>query len=1041
MVHRAAYPDVIYVKRFDEQGQLIAGYRFIGLYTSSVYRETPSLIPVVSSKLKHILEKSGYSPGGHYYKELSQIISTHPAEDLLLCDTQSLLENALVVLHAQERKQLKLFLRSEGNHLFVIATLYVPRDVYNTKIRLAFEELICRTLDVIDSDFQIYMSESNLARLRLLLRLKGPLKQELEVQAIEDRMCQLTKPWDYQLHESLVDHFSEEQGIKLAKKYQSAFSSSYQYVFSSRIAVTDIERIESLYADKTRSMALRFYRSIEVNESELKLKLFHQDGALLLSDLIPVLENLGLKVAEEYPYKVAPEGEESVWLYDLTLKYSLVDNFDPEAYRDLFSDAFLSIWYGQAESDSFNKLILSAGLSWREVSLLRAYAKYLKQIRFGFSHLAIAKTLLAHSQLVQDIIRLFKLRFDPVTSCHLDKQVKLQDKILTALNDVSNLNEDRVLRQYVELIMATLRSNYFQRDSGIDKPYISFKFDHDQLTELPLPRLNYEVFVYSPCFEGVHLRGGKVARGGLRWSDRGEDFRTEVLGLVKAQQVKNSVIVPVGAKGGFVAKKLKTNMDRESFMAEGIRCYRMFVSALLDITDNLQQGEVVPPVDLLRYDGDDPYLVVAADKGTATFSDIANQLAQQRNFWLDDAFASGGSNGYDHKKMGITARGAWKSVQRHFRERGVDVQQQAISVVGIGDMGGDVFGNGMLRSKYISLIAAFNHLHIFIDPNPVDLKANFDERLRLFNTPRSAWSDYNAALLSTGGGVYLRSAKSIKITPEMAKRFDIDKKQVSPTELIGLLLKARVDLLWNGGIGTYVKSSDESHADVGDKANDCLRINGNQLRCAVIGEGGNLGFTQRARIEYAGMGGLCFTDAIDNAAGVNCSDLEVNIKILLDKLVSQGDLTVKQRNLCLGKMTDDVAHLVLCNNYRQAQCVSLTHIGSYKRMEEFRNFINELESKGKLNRELEFIPSDEKLCERKSAHLGLSRPTISVVLAYAKNEMKQELADAHIASDPYLIGEAEKIFPASLVKQYPNEIQQHPLINEIVATQVSNDSF
>jgi len=1041
MVHRPAYPDIVYVKRFNDAGELVCGYRFIGLYTSSVYSGSPADIPVVAGKIANILQKSSYSKGGHYYKELSQILYTYPIEDLLLCNEKSLLENVIEVLYAQERKELKLFLRSEANKQFIIATLYVPRDVYSTKVRLAFEKLICRTLDVCDSDFQTYLSESNLARLRLVLRLTAPINEALEVQAIQDRMKLLTKRWEDELHESLTEYFGEEKGIKLSKKYTLAFPNSYQSIFSSRVAVADIERIESLYEDADRSMTLRFYRSVEAHESVLKLKLFHQDGALILSDLIPILENLGLKVAEEYPYKVSPQGENAFWLYDFTLIYAQVCNFDPEAYRDLFADAFLSVWYGKAENDPFNKLILGAGLAWREISMLRAYAKYLKQLCFGFDHFSIAKTLLEHSKLVKEIVLLFKLRFDPDNACHFKKQQKLQEKILSAVNEVRNLNEDRVLRKYVELIMATLRSNYFQQSAGKNKPYICFKFAHSQISDIPLPRLNYEVFVYSPRVEGVHLRGGKVARGGLRWSDRSEDFRTEVLGLVKAQQVKNAVIVPVGAKGGFVAKKTELTMDRDSFISEGISCYKIFISALLDITDNLFQGEIVPPVDVLRYDGDDPYLVVAADKGTATFSDIANELAVQRNFWLNDAFASGGSNGYDHKKMGITARGAWISVQHHFRELDIDVQKQVISVIGIGDMAGDVFGNGMLSSKYISLLGAFNHLYIFIDPNPINLEACFAERSRLFVTPGSSWGDYNRDLISQGGGVFERSAKSITIPPEMGKRFAIHQKQLTPHELIHILLKAAVDLLWNGGIGTYVKASTESHADVGDKANDNLRIDASELACRVIAEGGNLGLTQRARIEYALHGGLCFTDAIDNAAGVNCSDLEVNIKILLDKLVLKGDLTVKQRNIYLEKMTAEVTQLVLKNNYRQVQSISISYLEGYQRLEEYRGLISDLESKGKLNRRLEFIPADDLLSDRKNCQKGLTRPSIAVMLAYAKNEMKEVLANANLAEDPYLLSEAEKIFPHSLVKRYKKEIATHPLITEIVATQVSNDLF
>ncbi|WP_417696365.1 NAD-glutamate dehydrogenase [Psychromonas sp.] len=1041
LVHRIAYPDVVYIKQFDKQGNLIGGIRLIGLYTSSVYSGSPLGIPVIRHKISNILAQSGLSLGSHYYKELSQILSTYAVEDLLLCDEETLLNNVIEVLHAQERKQLKLFLRTDGNKRFVTALLYVPRDLYNTEVRLKFVELLSRTMDIADSDFQTYLSESNLARLRLVIHLDKPYQGDLETNAIQLRMQQITKAWSEELQESLIENYGEETAVKLARKYASAFPTSYQDSFSSRVAVTDIARIESLFKSPERSMGLRFYRSIEANNSGLKLKLFHQDGALLLSDLIPILENLGLKVAQEYPFQVCPAGESTFWLYDFTLLYGDDAGFDPESYRHLFSDAFLAIWYAQTDNDPFNKLILGAGIAWRDIAMLRAYAKYLKQIRFGFSHYAIAKILLDHSGFVKQIVELFHARFNPEKQMSLEKQTAMENNILEGLNEVSNLNEDRVLRKYVELIIATIRSNYFQQQDGQFKEYISFKFDHKKISEIPLPRLSYEVFVYSPRFEGVHLRGGNVARGGLRWSDRGEDYRTEVLGLVKAQQVKNSVIVPVGAKGGFVAKHLNPSMDRDTFMQEGITCYKMFISALLDITDNLEAGNLLPPQQVVRYDNDDPYLVVAADKGTATFSDIANELATDRNFWLNDAFASGGSNGYDHKKMGITAKGAWISVQRHFRELGIDVQAQPISVIGIGDMAGDVFGNGMLCSKKIKLMAAFNHLHIFIDPNPSNLDACFEERQRLFDTPRTSWADYNTKLISAGGGIFERSAKSIAVSPEMAKAFDIKKAKVTPTELISLLLKAQVDLLWNGGIGTYVKSSKESHADVGDKANDILRVNGKELRCKVIGEGGNLGMTQSARIEFANHGGQCFTDAIDNAAGVNCSDLEVNIKILLDKLVSKGDLTVKQRNVWLQNMTDQVSDLVLHNNYRQAQSISLSFLQGHKSIESLRGLINSQEEKGKLNRSLEFIPSDEEITERKNAGLGLTRPVISVMISYAKNEMKEELAKARIAEDGYLAKEAEKVFPAELVKAYKAEIHEHSLLSELVATKVSNDLF
>ncbi|MCK5817885.1 MAG: NAD-glutamate dehydrogenase [Psychromonas sp.] len=1039
MVHRIAYPDVIYVKHFNESGKLISGYRFIGLYTASVYSGSPTSIPVVREKVSYILEKSGYSKGGPHYKELSQIIHTFPREDLLLSTEECLLSNSIDILHAQERKELKLFMRSESNKHFVIALLFVPRDVYCSQVRYDFKKLIHRTLPVHSIDYQTYLSESSLTRVRLVIRLEGHFKEPLETQAIENRMKQLIKPWTEELQESLIEQFGEEKGVQLTRKYYCAFPTNYQSLFSSRIATADIERIETLFANPKKSMALRFYRSLDVNSSELKLKLFHQNGSLTLSSLIPILENLGLTVAEEYPYNIKPIGESEFWIYDFTLIYEPSENFDPEAYRGLFSDAFLAIWYGASENDSFNNLILGAAISWRDVSILRAYAKYLKQIRFGLSHDSIAKTLFQHSDLVMQIIKLFSLRFDPRNKNTNNQQEKLESVIIEALNDVNNLNDDRVLRKYVELIMATLRTNYYQKENTKYKEFISFKLEHAKIKDLPQPSMHYEVFVYSPSLEGVHLRGGKVARGGLRWSDREEDFRTEVLGLVKAQQVKNSVIVPVGAKGGFFAKKLSATMDRETFMAEGIRCYKIFISALLDITDNLNDDTLIPPTDVVRYDGNDPYLVVAADKGTATFSDIANELATDRSFWLNDAFASGGSNGYDHKQMGITAKGAWISVQRHFRELGIDVQKKSISVIGIGDMAGDVFGNGMLSSTYIALLGAFNHLHIFIDPTPLDLAANFKERKRLFETSGTGWNDYDKSLLSPGGNIFDRNAKSISVSPEMAKRFDIYKKEITPTNLIKLLLKAQVDLLWNGGIGTYAKGEKETHVEVGDKANDILRINGNELRCKVVGEGGNLGFTQMARIGYSLSGGLCFTDAIDNAAGVNCSDLEVNIKILLDKIVASGDLTVKQRNALLVQMTDEVSEIVLKNNYRQAQSISLSYVEGYKRIEEYRELIFDLEEKGILNRALEFIPNNEELNDRKNSKKGPVRPVISVMLSYAKNEMKEQLAIQKVAKDPYLLRECENIFPNTLVKKYKKEIYKHPLINEIVATQVSND--
>jgi glutamate dehydrogenase len=663
--------------------------------------------------------------------------------------------------------------------------------------------------------------------------------------------------------------------------------------------------------------------------------------------------------------------------------------------------------------------------------------------RLGFDLGYIASTLNNHTEIARELTRLFKTRFylaRKLTAEDLDdKQQRLEQAILTALDDVQVLNEDRILRRYLDLIKATLRTNFYQPDgNGQNKSYFSFKFNPKLIPELPKPVPKFEIFVYSPRVEGVHLRFGNVARGGLRWSDREEDFRTEVLGLVKAQQVKNSVIVPVGAKGGFLPRRLPLGGTRDEIAAEGVACYRIFISGLLDITDNLKDGGVVPPANVVRHDDDDPYLVVAADKGTATFSDIANGIAIDYGFWLGDAFASGGSAGYDHKKMGITARGAWVGVQRHFRERGINVQQDPITVIGIGDMAGDVFGNGLLMSDKLQLVAAFNHLHIFIDPNP-DPATSFVERKRLFDLPRSAWSDYDTSIMSEGGGIFPRSAKSIAISPQMKERFAIEADRLTPTELLHALLKAPVDLLWNGGIGTYVKASTESHADVGDKANDALRVNGNELRCKVVGEGGNLGMTQLGRVEFGLHGGATNTDFIDNAGGVDCSDHEVNIKILLNEVVQGGDMTEKQRNQLLGSMTDEVAGLVLGNNYKQTQALSLAARRARERIAEYKRLMADLESRGKLDRAIEFLPSEEQLAERLAAGQGLTRAELSVLISYSKIDLKEQLLKSLVPDDDYLTRDMETAFPPSLVSKFADAMRRHRLKREIVSTQIAND--
>ncbi|HSX69374.1 MAG TPA: NAD-glutamate dehydrogenase domain-containing protein, partial [Pseudomonas sp.] len=704
---------------------------------------------------------------------------------------------------------------------------------------------------------------------------------------------------------------------------------------------------------------MSFYQPLTQGAQELHCKLYHADTPLPLSDVLPILENLGLRVLGEFPYKLRRADGREYWIHDFAFTTAEGVSVDIQELNETLQDAFVRIVEGAAENDGFNRLVLSAAMPWRDVALLRAYARYLKQIRLGFDLGYIASTLVNHADIAKELVRLFRTRFYLARKLSAedleDKQQKLEQAILAALDNVAVLNEDRILRRYLDLIKATLRTNFFQNGAdGQAKHYFSFKLSPRLIPEIPRPVPKYEIFVYCPRVEGVHLRFGDVARGGLRWSDREEDFRTEVLGLVKAQQVKNAVIVPMGAKGGFIPRRLPLGGTRDDIQAEAIACYRIFISGLLDVTDNLKEGKVVPPEGVVRHDPDDPYLVVAADKGTATFSDIANGIAQDYGFWLGDAFASGGSAGYDHKGMGITAKGGWVSVQRHFRERGIDVQKDPVTVIGIGDMAGDVFGNGLLLSDQLQMVAAFNHLHIFIDPNP-DPARSFAERQRMFALPRSSWADYDAKLISEGGGIFLRSAKSIAISPQMKARFDIAADKLAPNELINALLKAPVDLLWNGGIGTYVKSSKESHADVGDKANDGLRVNGNELRAKVVGEGGNLGMTQLGRVEYGLNGGASNTDFIDNAGGVDCSDHEVNIKILLGEIVAAGDMTGKQRNTLLAEMTDDVGNLVLGNNYKQTQALSLAERRARERLAEYKRLMAALEAAGKLDRALEFL--------------------------------------------------------------------------------------
>ncbi|MFT7410209.1 MAG: glutamate dehydrogenase [Oleispira sp.] len=1042
-VHRPAYPDYIVVKRFNEKGEVIGGVRFMGLYTSIVYIDSPSNIPIIRQKLQQVNKMSGFEKNSHNGKEINRILEVYPRDELIQSTSEQLYKTALGIFNIQERRQTRAFLRKGTYGKFLYCMVFTPRDIYNTELRTKIQNVLEEACDPKFVEFNTQFSESILARTHFVLRLKNSESGDVDHKAIEHKIQQAARSWGDDLHTALVEHVGEEKGNRYHHIYRYAFLAGYREDFGSRTAVADIQHIEDLREHPEKGIAMSFYRELEEGANQLRFKLFNLDHVLPLSDVMPILEHLGLRVIGAHPYGLQYEDGRKAWIHNFVLEYTLAERIDMQSVKDLFHETFKNIWHSRAESDGFNKLVLGSEIGWREIAVLRAYARYMKQIRFGISESYIAATLNRYIDISRLLVKAFEVRFGLHTDWTPRQRslafTEIERETIAALDGVEQLNEDRIVRRYLELIRATLRTNFYQCDeNGKPKDYISFKLDPYQISDMPLPRPMYEIFVYSPQVEGVHLRGGKVARGGLRWSDRDEDFRTEVLGLVKAQQVKNAVIVPVGAKGGFVAKNLKPEMTRDEWLEEGIACYKIFISSLLDITDNLVDGKVVPPLEVVRHDDDDVYLVVAADKGTATFSDISNAIAVERGFWLGDAFASGGSIGYDHKKMGITARGAWVSVQRHFRERGINVQEEDFTVVGVGDMAGDVFGNGMLLSEHIRLTAAFNHMHIFVDPNP-DSALSFLERKRLFEMPRSTWDDYDEKLISKGGAIFSRSAKSIIISPEMKARFDIQADNLAPTELIKALLLAPVDLLWNGGIGTYIKGSSESHADVGDKATDMVRINGDQLRAKVIGEGGNLGMTQLGRVEFALAGGSSYTDFIDNAGGVDCSDHEVNIKIMLNEIVALGDMTMKQRNQLFMEMTDDVAELVLKNNYRQTQAIALAHRECQKSMDGYVRMIHDFEDSGKLNRALEYLPNEETLAERKLKGLGLTKPELSVLISYAKADLKERLNIEAISQDSYLCRIVETAFPQKLVDDYNSPVMNHKLRSEIVATQLAND--
>ncbi|KLV03775.1 NAD-glutamate dehydrogenase [Photobacterium aquae] len=1037
-IHRPAYTDYIGIKRFDEDGNVIGEHRFTGLYASTAYHQSTTNIPLISNKVARILEESRYPAGSHSWKALNNLLETYPRDELIQATEKEMLDVGWGVVRMQDRDLLRLFIRRDPFGRFFSCMVYVTKERYNTELRRKTQEVLRDYFgSTQDVEFTTFFSESPLARTHYIVRVENN-NFDVDVKAIEHNLVEAASSWEDRLSSSLIANFGESNGTLLAKNYARAFPRSYKEAMLPGSAVADIERLENL--SETNKLGMLFYRPQEeaTDSRFVKLKLFHREEPIHLSDVMPMLENLGLRVIGESPYQVVTAKGTVYWILDFAMLHNACTGIDLSEARDRFQEAFSAIWHGELENDGFNRLVLCAGLTGREITILRSYARYMRQVGFPFSQHYIEETLSGHHDLARDLVRLFALRFRPKGK-YSDKAANDHiAKINGKLDHVESLDDDRIIRRYMDMILATQRTNYYQVDEqGHCKPWLSLKLRPSDIPEIPAPVPFFEIFVYAPDIEGVHLRGGKVARGGLRWSDRQEDFRTEILGLVKAQQVKNTVIVPVGAKGGFVCKKQPQLITREEIWAEGQRCYKRFIRALLDVTDNIIDGELVPPANVVRHDEDDPYLVVAADKGTATFSDLANSVSEDYRFWLGDAFASGGSNGYDHKKMGITAKGGWESVKRHFRELGIDCQNTDFTCAGIGDMAGDVFGNGMLLSKHIQLVAAFNHMHIFLDPNP-DAASSWQERERLFNQPRSSWEDYDPALISEGGGVFSRRSKSIKLSSQVQKLLGTRKQVMPPNELIRLILQMDVDLLWNGGIGTYVKASAESHSEVGDRANDALRINGCELRAKIVGEGGNLGLTQLGRVEYAKHGGRVNTDFIDNVGGVDCSDNEVNIKILLNSLVVAGDLTYKQRNELLERMEDEVGEIVLDDAYFQSESISVTQQQQVLLLKEQIRFIHHLEKEGKLDRVLEYLPDDDTLAEREKSGMGLTRPELAVLVAYGKMVLKEQLVTDEVASDPYHARLLPAYFPKELRQKYQLQMEQHPLRRELIATSLAN---
>ncbi len=1038
-VHRRVHMDYVGAKLYDDEGNMNGELRIVGLFASTAYTEPTSTIPFLRRKVASVLARAGYGSESHSGRALRNVLEAFPRDELFQIERERLFDFSIAILQLDERPRIRVLSRPDKFDRYVSILVFVPRDRYSTEVRLNVGTYLASVYEGRVSAWYVTYPEGPLARVHYIIgrdRGETPTPQQEELEAA---VADMVRTWSDSVRDALKDEFAPSQARKLADRYALSFHGGYKEVYNAQSALFDIVKLETL-SDKNDT-TITFHRQAGTRDSRLSLKVYHRGSPIPLSARVPLLENMGFRVINERTYRVTPADAPLSYLHEMTLESrSGEDIVFSDQLQSRLESMFMAVWTGLAEDDGYNRLVLTAELAWRDVAVIRALSRYLRQAGIRFSEDYMWSTLNNYPKIAAKLVELFHLRFNPdVTEKDRDLGTERLESELTAdLEDVASLDDDRILRRFQNTIESILRTNFYQLDKkGQPKSTFAFKIDSRQIDDLPQPRPFREIFVYSPRVEGVHLRFGMVARGGLRWSDRPQDFRTEVLGLVKAQQVKNAVIVPVGAKGGFVPKNLPPMSDRDAWFKEGTESYKIFINALLDVTDNLGEDNILPPERVQRYDGDDPYLVVAADKGTATFSDTANGISEGRHFWLGDAFASGGSAGYDHKKMGITARGAWEAVKRHFREMNRDIQTQPFTAAGVGDMSGDVFGNGMLLSKATRLIAAFDHRDIFIDPDP-DPAKTWEERKRMFDLGRSSWKDYNTDLISKGGGIFSRQLKSIPLSPEMQSLLNLNKGSATPQEVMTAILKMEVDLLWFGGIGTYIRAKSETDADVGDRANDPIRITASEIGAKVIGEGANLGLTQLARIEFNKKGGRCNSDAIDNSAGVNSSDMEVNIKIALGAAVKSGKLTIEQRNELLAEMTDEVAELVLRNNYLQTLAISMTEL---RGMEDFGyqvRMMRQLEQAGLLDRVVEQLPDEATLDEMRKAGLLLTRAELGVLLAYAKITLYDALLESSVPDDDYLARELFRYFPDQMADTYKDEISGHRLRREIIATMLAN---